>query len=148
MRPDKRSNVSSQEAAAKPLPVIVIGLGVGIVLGGIAFGICILIGDLDIALTLSGAIFVIVTLASSGGESSDRTEKKLAADWQEVAQGVFDRVEYVPRGRYHHLATVVYYDDGRACVLTDAVHDIDFPRGTKIVVERNKLYDYRIKVQK
>jgi len=138
----------SEATAKKQLPALILGVLAGVLAGASGFGLGFLIDGVTSGYVMGGVCGGMGFLFTAMGVAIDRENARDRVAWETASQGVFDRVEYVPRGRYHHLATVVHYDDGRACVLTDAAHNIGFPRGTKIVVERNKLYDYRIKVQK
>jgi len=134
--------------AQKQLPAIVTGLLVGAVAGIIWFGLGYSFFGVNgglLAGGISGAFTGLVAALMAACNHEDDRER---AAWETVSQGAFDRVEYVPRGRYHHLATVIHFDDGRACVLMDLAHDIGFPRGTKIEVKKNGLNEYRIEVLK
>ncbi len=52
-----------------------------------------------------------------------------------LSEGVFEKVEYTNRD------SIIYFSDGRACILRDRRQGINFPRGTKIEV----LYDSGLK---
>jgi len=143
----KVENVS-EVSSKKPLPAILIGLLVGLAAGAAGFGLGCLLDGSGCGLAMGVTLGVMTIAFTTLGIACDREERRSRAAWETVSQGTFDRVEYVPRGRYHHLATVIHFDDGRACVLTDKSHDIGFPRGTKIEVKKNGLNDYRIEVLK
>ncbi|MFA6604195.1 MAG: hypothetical protein WCT10_05185 [Patescibacteria group bacterium] len=145
MQPDQRSDVSSHEAASKPLPAIVFGPLLGIVIAGVCFYDNVFIHNCDpsavgfCAVFLGGFIALIVTMGMQYEEG--------LVTWHRVAQGAFDRAEYVP-STDHRLTTIIHFDDGQVCVLTNETHSIGFPRGAKIVIERNGEHNYRIKAQK
>jgi len=138
----------SEVGNKKQLPALLIGAIAGLTVGAVLFGLGYYFGDLELGLVLGCIVGPFLGLMAAGMVASERFEERRRAAWEAVSQGVFDRVEYVPRGRYHRLATVIYFDDGRASVLTDKSHDIGFPRGTKIEVKKNGLDDYRIEVLK
>lgn len=75
--------------------------------------------------------------------------------WNAVTEGDYDYVvygeyDYTRRSvsmvrslrRYTMYVTVVYFTDGRTCVVR-GLHDMNFPTGTKLRVSRNENGNYR-----
>ena len=63
---------------------------------------------------------------------------KDADKWDPVAEGVFDHIEY---GRYH---SVIYFDDGRTCLMRDWRVNMVHPKGTRLKISRNGIGQYRL----
>lgn len=87
-----------------------------------------------------------------------RLERKLAAIWEVVAEGEFDRVEYGyheytrrtgamvhTTHHYREWLTTVHFCDGRS-IVAHGRHSLPYPKGTCLRVWRNKIDDYKIEV--
>ena len=87
----------------------------------------------------------------------EQAREEARKDWQMVAEGVVDRVEYgqykedrrVGAGPVKHTetfimdVTAIYFQDGRSYV-ANGRHDMPFPHGSKVKIWRNGLDEYRL----
>ena len=104
-----------------------------------------------LAVLLIGSFGVLIWLAVS----EQQEKQRLAAAWTVAAEGVYDRAEYGTNVRAESTShggsyevrqpfTVVYFDDGRTCVMKGVQYSLPFPKGTFIVIRRNGLGEYVI----
>lgn len=86
-------------------------------------------------------VIVVLLILVAGSVNASKSE------YQQVSEGVYDRVEYLKAGSIlDSSSTVIHFEDGSAFIMEGRLFDIPFRKGTKIRILENTYFrgSYRI----